>query len=210
MPRTINAASFSIEWMNEAWNFRGYYGAGNTVGLLDSLHGRTAIVAGAAEGVFDEVERASQGVEPVYFAANDVGVYLPFVDHLVSLHSDNLVHWAALRADKRQRLSFRTHSLDSADYNWEQVTPVFALSGYFAMQIAWLMGCEKIILCGCPGDNTRRFFDARPRENWRREVMLYQEEGVLQQLEDEMRRLPDFKAAVRSMSGFTKDFFGAP
>ena len=103
------------------------------------------------------------------------------------------------------------HSTDAwsfADYYWSNLTPCFALSGYFAMQIAYIMGADKIILCGCPGDTTRRFFDI-PGQRREAGDPGYDREGVTAQLLHEMERLPDFKSKVRSMSGWTKFYFGS-
>ena len=202
----------SMPALPDNWVHRGYHGGGNVVGILDALQGHPVIVAGSGEGVFDEVEEAGKicagELETFYFACNDVGVYLPVVHHLVSLHADNLVHWAALRADKHERRSFRTHGAydhPGIEFCWQFLTPTFALSGYFAMQIAFLMDASRIILCGCPGDGTKRFFDRAPRTDY-----MYLEKGVREQLELEMKRLPEFKEKVRSMSGFTREFFGGP
>jgi hypothetical protein len=191
--------------MESGWESKGYFGGGNVVSLIDSQPGKTAIVAGSAYGVFQEIEEAKAKVTvDQIFAANDIGVYLPEVDHMVSLHADNLTHWAALRSDKRSRDLFKTHSIYDHDYNWKELTPTFVLSGYFAMQIAFIMGFQRVILCGCPGDDTRRFFDAQPRPNG-----PYHGRGTVQQLQDEIRRIPELLDVVRSMSGYTREVFGA-
>jgi hypothetical protein len=211
MGKVIYSASFPLEDMASAWMARGYYGSGaercNITTLIDSIQGQSAIVVGSGgttDEIFEDYYRAlDKNPGAVVFAVNDVGVYLPTVHHLVSLHENNLQSWAQLRKDKHDREGFKTHSLIGADYNWEGIVPVMPISGYFAMQCAFVMGAAKIILVGCPGDNTRRFFDRKARDDFH-----YQEKGVLQQLQDEMRRLPEFKAVVRSCSGFTKEFFG--
>jgi hypothetical protein len=95
------------------------------------------------------------------------------------------------------------------DYAWEFLTPIMALSGYFAMQIAWLMGCSPIILAGCPGDGTPRFFEAKQRGGFQYgSGETGSDKGIRQQVVNEMNRVPEFKAAVRSMSGWTREFFG--
>ena len=212
MPSHVTAISFPIEGMESGWQAGGYFGGGNVVNLLDSLHGRPAIVAGSG-GTIDDIAGQFQTAmkeldpgnqRPIVFAVNDVGAYLPLCDHLVSLHNDNLIHWAALRQDKHERASFRTHSLRGADYEWTELTPTLALSGYFAMQIAYLMGCEPIVLVGCPGDDTKRFFDLQPTPAGKHSTRS----GIERQLRLEMQRLPAFRAKVRSMSGWTREFFG--
>ncbi len=196
------------------WQERGYCGSGDVSALLGTLRGRRAIVCGGAAGVFDELEVVLAKVEdPVIFAANDVGVYLPRLDHFVTLHTDNLGPWKNVRwLHAKVQENCKYHAIAPrpfVDYVWDKMTPLFALSGYFAMQIAWVMGAEQIILCGCPGTQTRRFFEATPRGDFGYGLgPAGSDKGIKEQLEREMKRLPDFKAAVKSMSGWTKEFFG--
>lgn len=188
------------------WESRGYFGSGNVEPLLDSLRGRTALVVGGAQGVFEDYKKTVTR-DMVVFAANDVGMYLPHVDHLVSLHASKLIHWAAIRKDQYCAYpgnhDFKTHSHGSAnaDFDWFGLTPVMSLSGLFAAQLAYLMGCERIILCGCPQDETPRFFEVRAASG---DAYVRGQE----QIKQEMGYKPDFKKAVRSMSGWTKEFFG--
>ena len=106
------------------------------------------------------------------------------------------------------------HSIDAKpflDVAWTGLTPLFCLSGYFAMQIAWIMGCRPIVLCGCPGSPAPRFFESAPRADFGYGSGADGTEvSVREQIEKEMSRLPEFKAAVRSMSGWTAEYFGRP
>lgn len=214
--REIYAASYNELFMDSAWISRGYHGNGdgrqNIVGLIDSMLGGTALIVGSGGRINEILEDydaiVARHPECKIFAVNDVGVYLPRVDHLVSLHEDNLKHWAALRADKHK--DFKTHALIEADWNWEGIVPIMPISGLFAMQIAWVMGADRIFLVGCPNDATPRFFENKPREAFQYGAGKGQSDvGVRRQLLDEMRRLPDFKAAVRATSGWSMDFFGS-
>lgn len=207
-----NAASMGT--YGATWQAGGYSGAGPVRGLLGSLAGRPALVAGSAAGVFAEVAAAERQLDrPVIVAANDVGMYLPRLDHWVSLHADHLAAWKAVRwLHARTKETTQYHSEVGGavvDHVWERLTPLFCLSGYFAMQIAWLMGCRPIVLCGCPGEPAPRFFEAEPRADFGYgSGAAGSDRGVREQIEREMARVPDFKAAVRSMSGWTRDFFG--
>jgi hypothetical protein len=202
-------ARSSLSQAHKVWWNKGYTGAGNVEVLLDSLTG-PAIVAGNARGVFEDVEKACAelGDLAVVYAANDVGVYLPRVDHLVSLHGPKLAHWVALRRDDTSRPNgnndFKVHDAGfhgKADwYQWKDLTPVMSLSGYFAAQIAYLMGCSPIVLCGCPGDATPRF--------WERTCTNPGYVQSQQSIREEMGYKPEFKKAVRSMSGWSREFFG--
>ena len=209
---TRNAASMGS--YGAEWTHRGYAGRGNVQPLLDVHAGRSGIVAGNAAGVFHEVADACRALgDPVIYAANDVGMYLPRVDHWCSLHEDKLPVWKAVRWGHVNRMEVTKYHGDDPrpflDYAWEQLTPLFCLSGYFAMQLAWLMGCAPIVLCGCPGAPAPRFFEAAARPDFGYgSGTAGSDQGVQQQLLGEMDRLPDFKAAVRSMSGFTREVFG--
>ena len=215
------AQSFPV--LSGDWRHRGFNGSGAVQELFGTLAGRTALVVGSGgtiEDILDDVRlefRRSMGsanctpvITPVVFAVNDIGMYLDHVDHFVSLHGEKLLHWAGIRKDGTSKPVYREfwthtgkHYPAGIDYHWDGLTPLMPLSGYFAMQIAWIMGAERIVLIGCPGDATKRFFDAKPKPGER-----YSELGIRKQIEDEMRRIPEFKRAVRSTSGWTKEFFG--
>ena len=191
---------------------RGYRDSCQVESLFDSLLGRTALVVGSGGPIEHIFEDCAKFLDAAVFAVNDVGMYLPRVDHFVSLHGEKLLNWAAIRRDGTSKPihgDFKTHTGKhypaGIDYQWDGLTPLMPLSGYFAMQLAWIMGAERIVLIGCPGDATKRFFDAKPKPGER-----YSELGIRKQIEDEMRRIPEFKRAVRSTSGWTKEFFTAP
>lgn len=205
-----NAATMGT--YGSSWQRRGYSGSGNVKHLLDVGSG-PAIVAGGAEGVFDEILEVQKHIpNTAIFAVNEVGIFLPIVDHFITLHTANVGAWKQCRWLHPKEGDTLYHGIDklqSIDFVWEGLTPMFALSGYFAMQIAWLMGYSPIILCGIPGDSRRRFFDLRARDNFGYGGGHSSgDDGIRQQVEKEMQRLPDFKDAVRSMNGWTKEFFG--
>lgn len=201
------------------WQTRGYSGKGNVRDLLGSLTGRPAIVCGTGRGVFEEYQAALAAYpDAVVFAANDVGMYLPKLDHWVSLHVDNLAAWKAVRWLHQRTMETTVYHSDTErpwlNRCWQQLTPLFCLSGYFAMQVAWVMGADRIVLCGCPGDGTPRYFEAVTRQGQVPDSFRYgagqdsSDTNVRDQLQREMERLPDFRNAVRSMSGWTKEYFG--
>jgi hypothetical protein len=151
------------------WEAKGYVGGGNVAGLLDSQKGRPALIAGGAKGVFEEVRLARGNLGPLAltYGVNDVGVFLPHVDHFVSHHTPRLARWVEIRRDPTGgsygNTSFEVHDSglygDTYWHQWKELTPVMSLSGLFAMQIAYLMGCEPIVLCGIPCDDTPRFWE---------------------------------------------------
>src|SRR6266576_32569 len=197
--------------MGNCWEAKGYSGAGNVAGLIDSLRERPAIIVGSARGGFSEVEAAQRSLhEPVVYAVNDVSVFLPHVDHMVSHHIPRLVHWAAIRRDPTGgsygNVDFCVHDSGfygkTEWYQWSGLTPVMALSGLFAAQIAYLMGCDPVVLAGCPTDDTPRFWETCEKSS----NVGYKH--VQTQIRAETNYKPEFKNAVRSMSGWSKEFFG--
>lgn len=204
MVHVENAALRGAKWFH-----KGYCGQGNVEHLLDSCLGRTAVIVGSAQGVFEEYEQHRHGA--LVFAVNDIGMYLPQVDHWVAMHTPKLDHWVALRRDITAKpcgnLDFRVHDgglYGERDwYQWRALTPTMSYSGMFAAQIAYLMGCEPIVLCGIPQDSTARFFEREARKDG-----AYA--NGQQQIKEECAFKPEFKKAIRSCSGWTRDYFGSP
>lgn len=207
-----NAASMGT--YGATWQTKGYAGQGNVIDLIDSLKGRTAIIAGNGFTVFHDIAKAEHLLKepPIYFAVNDIGIYLPKLDHWVSHHYDKLKTWRDCRwLESRPGEDVKLHSIDEQayiHYVWQQLTPMFALSGYLAMQIAYIMGADLIVLCGCPGMQQRRFFEWTPKTYGYGGGISGADNSVREQLIEEMNRLPEFKAKVRSMGGWTRAFFG--
>lgn len=195
------------------WEAHGYAGQGNVAQLIDTLHSRTVIICGNAITIFHDLERAQKQLDkPVIFAVNDIGMYLPDVDHWVSLHADYLGAWKTVRWNRSNKGEFtKYHTYEAkpfSDYHWESLTPPMALSGYFALQIAWIMGAELIVLAGCPGLAMRRFFEGEATLNGYGSGTQGSDKSIREQLINEMVRVPGFKKRVRSMSGWTKEYFG--
>jgi hypothetical protein len=209
MVRVINTLGMGT--YGSTWQHEGYSGCGNVEPLLGSLRGRPAIVCGNAWGVFDELHDTLQRVyNPVIFAANDVGMYISGLDHWASLHADNLMKWKTVRwLTPREQERTQYHGIEGeVDHNWEGLSPLFALSGYFTMQIAHLMGAGLIVLCGCPGTRTRRFFEYEARVEGYGGTDSSGDMAIRSQLLDEFDRVPELREKVRSMSGFTRELFG--
>lgn len=197
--------------------FRGYDIPEPVSHLIGALTGRTVLVLGNAEGVFEEAQEACLKIDqwPVFFGVNDCGAYMPELDHWISLHSENFEGWKANRAENGFSDNYKTHTIYSAqkaDYNWDGLAPYhFPLSGYLAMQLAWVMGAEKIILCGCPGSPKARFngtANDTPGFGYGMGT-TYSDTEVMKILKREMQRLPEFRRSVKSMSGFSQSYFGA-
>jgi len=195
------------------WQSRGLSGSNDRcLELLGKHHGWPAIVAGNARGVFEEVSKAqSKLARCIVFAVNDVSVFLSRVDHMVSLHTPKLAMWAYLRRDPTSKgygnKDFQVHDAglygEQEWHQWTGLTPQMALSGLFAAQIAWLMGCEPIVLCGCPTDTTPCFWETTGTTS----NPGYTKHGQGMLL-SECARLPEFGQALRSMGGWSQAVLG--
>jgi len=193
------------------WSKKGYSGESTGVEeLIDSALGIPAIVAGSGRGVFEEVGQAQSDLGRfIVFACNDVSVFVPRLDHMVSLHTPKLAMWAYLRRDPTSKgygnKDFRVH--DAGLYGvelwhqWKGLKPLMALSGLFAAQIAYLLGCDPIVLCGVPCDNTPTFWQLDGFDN-----PHYAKHSRM--LLDECDRVPEFRRSLRSMSGLSQMWLG--
>ena len=216
----------------QGWTYKGFTGMGGNVTPLFKEGGAgVAIVAGSARPVFDEV-KAVLAVHPdaTIFAVNDVGLYLPTLHHWCSMHHERLKWWDLCRRSRHNEDAaefeafllhaqgkgpkpYYTHSIlepDRYDYHWAALEPGYGLSGSFAAAVAYLMGHDQIILCGCPGGRAARFFDPEEGKRWNNPEDSYTDAGFMTQLESDARHRPEFHARLRSMSGFTADYFGRP
>ena len=202
-----------------AWEYRGYSGAAAVKDLVGSLAGRVAAVCGNGKGVFDELAlvRAKHDYDRlVVFAANDAGIYIDRLDHWVTLHSEKFPAWRAARWAQGFTGDVRYHSERiepnfALDHLWTGLGPLtFALSGYFAMQIAYIMGADRIILCGCPGNSSPRFWEASPRVDGfgYGGGSTQSDKNINEQFQSEMRRVPELREITRSMSGWTRAYLG--
>ena len=206
-----NASSFNYD---ATWNAYGYSGRGNVASLINSEAGRGAIIVGSAFTFAADYARARHVLPgAAVFAVNDVTMFLKEADHCVSWHANKLKLWKDVRwandGMNPNTVYHSEHTKYGADYGWEGLSPSFVLSGYFAMQIAYIMGCRPIILCGCPGSPMKRFFDTSIRTDFGYGNGSSQSDvNTREQVVSEMNRLPEFKKIVRSMSGWTRSYFG--
>ena len=211
MPANFNAASMGN--YGSTWQVRGYAGQGNVHPLLGTLTGRVVAVCGNAWTVFEDLEAVrAKYSDLVVFGVNDVGMYLDQLDHWATLHYANLLAWKSVRwLSGRGAWDTTVHSVQEAagvHYVWANITPMFALSGYFAAQIAYVMGADKIFLCGCPGSAARRFFEATPKPEGYGGDVAVSDINLRKQFIDEMERVPDFAERMRSVSGWTRSYLG--
>lgn len=191
------------------WDYRGYRGPGDPA-LLATKEGKAAIVIGTAGCVWEDLARVEHLREAAdIFAVKEIGAFLPWiVHHWVTLHPKELPHLMALRLVRHYGMDIKpvTHSNkphSAVDHAWEMAN-YGANSGFYAAEVALVMGYDRIILAGCPADNTPHFYDPP----WRKTTAG--DSHVLKAWRLEIMRNGEIRSRVRSLSGWTRDLLGAP
>ena len=98
---------------------------------------------------------------------------------------------------------------------WWRDCSILATSGGAAIAIALRMGFERIVLCGMPMNGGDGYVRGAGRfDDEKRFGKEHGDGAYIGGYQDALRRFatatPRARAAVRSLSGFTRDLFGAP
>lgn len=160
----------------------------------------------------DTLERDIRKVPVKYdvvVACNEAGAFWPGeLDAWVTLHPECLEKWIRLREERgypRAKIH-AAHSKSHRDPGIDVVTnsrfPGMATSGssgLFTAKFALIdMKCDGVIFCGVPLTKTPHFFD---EDLWDCAIPY----------REEWKKIPnEWKARMRSMSGWTRDYLGAP
>lgn len=165
------------------------------------------IIVGGARSVWEDFYDAPKKLSDV-LCINYSAISCPGrVDHIASMHSNALLHLRTLRKVNGLNDDCETHAPHSClgvDSVHGSVIGGVNLnggsSGCWASVVALeVLGYDSVVLCGCPVDNSGNFYDppwvedrfAGKRGVWKRAAAL-------------------FAGRVTSMSGWTRDYFGAP
>jgi hypothetical protein len=90
---------------------------------------------------------------------------------------------------------------DEVDCYWPKLG-TNGSSGWLAAKIACKMGFDLVVMCGCPIDKSPHLVPEE-KDNWRKNPK--QADTCRKYIEEQAG---PYKDRVRSMSGWTKDFFG--
>jgi hypothetical protein len=114
------------------------------------------------------------------------------LDYAASLHLSDIVH-------VEHATTVCTEGLGrGADIIYDQIPYRNGSSALYAVGFALLRGAERIVLAGCPIDDTGHYWDAK------RPLQYDGFRGAW------LRALPQIKGRVFSMSGWTRELLGAP
>ena len=176
-----------------------------------------AIVLGGADCVWDDVLAFTYGIQPnrptpwpgLWIAANDVGVHCAPLDHWVSFHVNKFERWKQLRELERwQYPEPRTWgTLPGQPVDFVALPWSGGSSGMLAVQVALHLGCTKIVLCGIPMVQAPHFLES---QEFTPETTVWRESDLHWRAWVRVQAQGWFEGKVRSMSGRTRELFGAP
>lgn len=191
------------------WKRNGIEGKGDLVPCGQTVDGGVLLVVGCGRNVWRDVEDfCAFGVRADAALINDMILHFPVADgvpvrHLVCIDPGDVEHFAALRRHNLSRYLERwtTHSvLPPCDCVWAFDNVEIYQSGALASAIGLVLGYDRIVLAGCPQDNSGHYYEPEwmETEHYATRTFRAQWEG------------PVWRGRVRSMSGMTREILGGP
>lgn len=167
-----------------------------------------ALIIGFADCVREDVACAERLFpHHVKFGVNRAVLHFE-CDHLVSIDRSKIPEWIpddhiVIHAGRSGGVNNQksTELYPWVDCWWPELQG--GSSGWMAAKIAYHMGYTPIILCGCPID-TSPHLEGDGKNNWVNNPNQAQSCRMVIEREEE------YKPYVRSMSGWTREYFGAP
>ena len=204
---------------NPTWEYEGIKGDGKKPDCVGKHNGVCVILA-CAEGVYQDYEEikkilSSCGKGYTLLAVNDIACYVR--DRVYALITSDpelapgWINWRKKRfvygPDARNvPLVFSQESGEHVDVSWSGIGNQVGTSGMVAILMAICMGFDKIILGGMPLDwDKPHFFSPYVLKIPLSEQLLNKNSW-----EYAINKLPTFAKKVRSISGLTKEWLGAP
>jgi hypothetical protein len=170
-------------------------------------HSGALLILGGGAGVWDDYASVRPWGGEI-MAVNDIGAFChDRVTHWVTLHPEFMAGWLEYRrrhcygeGSKPFVHTFRAHA--TADAVWPLEAAAGGTSGLFAAFVGLLLGYERIVLAGIPMDGGPHFFDPpwQVTETAARHIVLQWDQA----------RDDFFEGRVKSLSGRTREWLGAP
>lgn len=181
---------------------------------LEDYEKKDLIVACTGRNVWNDLRLLNPSDMDVMCVKDTIVHYPGPVHHAFSQHADQLVHFIEIRkmrnpSVRRQANEIMAHTSSERKYPgvhaWN--LPGHGTSSLGAVYVGLALGYRRIVLCGCPLDDTGHYYDPK----WIKT--------------DFIKRIADrgnhpkfwehaaqhvFKGKVRSMSGRTKALLGPP
>lgn len=188
--------------------------------MSNKLAGRysdTVLICGSAPCLFDDYDIAlKHRPNAEVIAINDAASVI-YADFLATLHPEDAPRFRKnSMSDNVILISGQLRLIPSEIDYWFSDCNSGGTTAGSAIKMARVMGFQEIILCGCPMNGGDGYFDAKPKINKFgmstrfgnapadcRVVKTHQERLCQEAREGQYDN-------VRSMSGFTRELFGAP
>lgn len=168
-----------------------------------------ALVIGCAQGVFYEAEKALLAVPFDHIiAVNNIGCDYPGeIDSWATYHANRFEGWINKRQEKGYQPAkhYWTSTFGRKECQYElklkptQLKLQGGSSGLLGVYVADCIGAQEIVLAGIPMDAAAGHYDSDKPWN---EANQHRPHWLAMPAE--------LKAKVRSMSGWTREIFGAP
>jgi hypothetical protein len=167
------------------------------------LMGGRALILGGAKCLDEDLAALEAMVGPwrgVTLAVNRAALRYPDrTDHWVCMHADEIPASLAQWPARLPRPLIWTREGQPYAQNADLVAPHWkGTSGLLAVSVAFVLGAEKIVLCGVPMDSQPHFDDAEP---WHACATFWR---------DWTAKLREMRGRVTSMSGRTEEWLGRP
>lgn len=167
---------------------------------------RLALVVGTGRKMWDEFYRSPWAA--TVFAVNHAALFLPRVEHAVSVHGGLIGGFALSRLSRHPNDALAVHAPQAAPgvtMVWDERVFPFAghggTSSLFAVRIAIRLGFKRIILAGVPLDTGGHFYDP--------EDYAFPTNFSGDLAEWAKLRIEHTDIEIRSHSGNTRTLFGA-
>jgi hypothetical protein len=183
------------------WPDRCPYAFGHESGTL-------AVVVGRAPCRDDDLEALGKP-HADFLAINESGIVLPKVKHWGSIHGDKLKRWldermASGRAEPEIVVGNFINAPNDARISRWKASPYPGSSALFMVRWALFWGYRRVVLCGVPLEGHQGVMPDGSMSNDPGGYHVYRKGWVAQE-----KHLP-LAECVRSMSGWTRDRYGAP
>lgn len=171
------------------------------------------VICGSAQCLFEDLAEVQILVDLIFNPASErPQADVMCINHTALYYPYFFKHWVTYHKDifKCERKYIKgdviTHSVGDdwgVDKVWQFERYHGTDSGLLAVKVAKALGYKKIILAGVPIDGTKRFFDPVG------EVCHFDADNIRLGWDMEKRE-PDTQDRIRSLSGWTRELFGAP
>ena len=159
------------------------------------------LIIGGAHCVFEDIEASQELFLPdEIIVINDIGMYIEEVDHWVTMHPEKMPIWLKQREDHgfvKPKMWTTPEKVEKGIVDGFSLVNSKGGGGILGVNLAKFLGASKIVLAGIPMTQNAHF---NKGSGWI-EATLYRQFW---------RGEKSYPKWVKSMSGWTKEFYGLP